>query len=184
MSGHVVIVGMMGVGKSTVGSLLAERLGHPFVDLDAAVESAAGMEVAEIFESRGEAAFRRLESDALGTALSSPTPSVVATGGGVLLDPANRTIVAGHRVVWLRAAPEVLAERVASAGGRPLLDDLAEGESAADRLRSIADARRSSYQETADIVVDVDEMSPGEVVDALASELSSGGSADVGEDRT
>ena len=183
MSGHVVIVGMMGVGKSTVGALLAERLGRPFVDLDAAVEAGEGMDVAEIFEARGEAAFRRLESDALGTALGSTEPSIVATGGGVLLDPSNRTLVAGHRVVWLRAAPEVLAERVAAAGGRPLLEDLDEGESASGRLRSIADARRSSYEEAGDIVLDVDEMSPGEVVDALAAELSGAGSTRVGKER-
>src|SRR4051794_31328522 len=87
---HVVLVGMMGAGKTTVGSRLARRLDRPFVDSDVQVERRAARTVRQIFETEGEAAFRAIESEALAEALASEEPAVIAAAGGTVLDPVNR----------------------------------------------------------------------------------------------
>ena len=102
---HVVLVGLMGVGKSTVGARLADSLGWPLVDSDEQVESATGRTVREIFESDGEPAFRALEARALAEALDAPGPSIIAAAGGVVLAEENRRRLQAPKVevVWLRA---------------------------------------------------------------------------------
>src|SRR5258705_11543535 len=90
MAKHLVLVGMMGAGKTTVGSRLARRLDRPFVDSDVQVEGRAGRTVRQIFEAEGEAAFRALESEVLAEALGSEEPAVIAAAGGTVLDPNNR----------------------------------------------------------------------------------------------
>jgi shikimate kinase len=161
---HVVLIGMMGSGKTTVGRRLAAELGRPLVDSDAQVEARTGRTVREIFESDGEAAYRVLEREALVDALAEAEPSVVAAAGGVVLDPGNRAVLrAAGTVVWLRARPEVLARRV-SAGRdhRPLL-----GDDPLAALRRLDAERHPLYEEVADLVVDVDDLSTGQVVTAV-----------------
>ena len=160
---HVVLVGLMGAGKSTVGRALADRLGRPFVDVDAEVEARAGRTVAELFAEEGEAAFRAREAEAVADALGSPAPAVVATGGGAVLCPRTRHALDGQATVWLRAAPEVLAGRVGSGGDRPLL----AGEDPAARLARLAEERDPLYHDVAGIVVDVGGLSVEEVVDRV-----------------
>lgn len=161
---HVVLVGLMGSGKSTVGRLLAERLHRPLFDSDQMIEARTGRTVREIFVSDGEPAFRSLETESLADALESTTPSVIAAAGGVVLSEANRALLrdANARVVWLRADPAILVERVLSAGHRPLLDDdpLAV-------LRRMAQTREPLYREVADLVVTVDGRSPADVLEAV-----------------
>lgn len=166
VAGHVALVGLSGTGKSTVAPLLAARRGLVPVDLDAAVAAAAGRTVAEIFAADGEPVFRSMESAALSEALSGPS-SVVATGGGVVLDPANRTLLAERAtVVWLRADPVSLVDRlVASAEERPLL--VGGADVALDRLAQMASERGPLYEEVADLAVTVDGRTASEVVDAL-----------------
>lgn len=170
---HVALVGLSGTGKSTVAPLLAARRGLVPVDLDAAVAAAAGRPVAEIFASDGEAVFRSMESVALSAALSGPS-SVVATGGGVVLDPANRTLLAERAtVVWLRADPASLVDRlVLSSEERPLL---AGGTDVAlDRLVQMASERGPLYEEVADLAVPVDGRTAVEVaadLDELLDDL-------------
>jgi shikimate kinase len=139
---HLVLIGMMGAGKSTVGRLLARRLGRPLVDSDAVVEARTGSTVRELWEREGEAGYRLLETDALLDALAAPEPAVIAAAGGVVLAEANRVALAGDRaeVVWLRAGVEVLVDRATRAGGthRPLLD----GDPAA-KLTALYRARES-----------------------------------------
>jgi shikimate kinase len=161
---HVVLIGMMGSGKTTVGRRLAAELGRPLVDSDAQVEARTGRTVREIFESDGEAAYRVLEREALVDALAEAEPSVVAAAGGVVLDPGNRAVLQeAGTVVWLRARPEVLARRV-SAGRdhRPLL-----GDDPLAALRRLDAERRPLYEEVADLVVDVDDLSTRQVVTAV-----------------
>jgi shikimate kinase len=173
----VVLVGMMGSGKTSVGRALASRLSRPFADSDELIEARTGQTVKQIFAERGEAAFRAEESAVLEEALSSPTPAVIAAAGGAVLDPVNRRLIrAAARsglVVWLRADPAVLAERVvpsvAAGGHRPLLEDDPAG--ALARLDAV---RRPLYEEVAGTAVDVDIRSVDEVVDVICTRLAAG----------
>ncbi|HEX5266802.1 MAG TPA: shikimate kinase [Acidimicrobiales bacterium] len=166
MSGapRVLLVGMMGSGKTTIGHLLARRLGWRHVDSDAQVEVATGRSVAQIFAEDGEAAFRVEEARALAEAVTSPDPVVVSVAGGAVLDADNRARMKGAGcVVWLRARPETLAGRVGSGAGRPLL----EGDPAGNLARLDA-VRRPHYEEVADHAVDVDDAAPDRIVDLIA----------------
>lgn len=160
---HVVLVGMMGAGKTTIGRRLARRLERPFVDSDEQVEARTGRTVREIFESDGEAAFRKLETEALCEALASDTPSVVAAAGGTVLAEVNRDAMReAGTVVWLRADPAVLAERVRNGVHRPLLAD-----DPANVLRKLDADRRDLYEAVAHHVVDTAKRKPEDVVDAI-----------------
>lgn len=164
---HVVLVGMMAVGKTTIGEQVAKALARPFVDSDERVEARTGRTVREIFETDGEAAYRALETDALIEALDAAEPAVIAAAGGVVLAETNRIALRrpGTRVVWLRAEPAVLAERVEAAGGpghRPLLADDPAG-----ALTRLASERAPLYAEVSDATIDVDHLTPDEVVERV-----------------
>lgn len=118
----VVLVGMMGAGKTTVGRRLASQLGFEFVDSDAEVEKAAGMPISEVFEFHGETEFRAGEARVMTRLLKKPR-TVIATGGGVLLNEQTRKrIAAGAVSVWLKADVELLHSRVSRRNSRPLLN--------------------------------------------------------------
>jgi shikimate kinase len=161
---HVVLVGMMGAGKTTIGRGVAEALGRPLVDSDEQVEARTGRTVREIFETDGEPAYRALEREALRAALDAPEPAVIAAAGGVVLDPVNRmALAAAGTVVWLRADPAVLAARVDNdQDHRPLLADDPDG-----TLRRLDAERRALYAEVADHVVDVDDLDPDQAAAAV-----------------
>lgn len=161
---HLVLVGMMGVGKTTVARVLADRLDRPVLDSDLEIERRTGRTVREIFADDGEPAFRALETEVLLEALASPTPSIIAAAGGVVLSPANRAALksSSARVVWLCADPATLVERVKGGGHRPLLDDDPAG-----TLRRMFFDREPLYREVADAIVLVDHRSVGEVVEAV-----------------
>lgn len=117
---NIVITGFMGTGKSTVGPLVAKQLGRPFVETDREIEKRAGMDIPRIFAEQGEAAFRRMERE-LCAELAAQQGLVIATGGGMLVDPHNlELMLASGFVVCLWAAPETLAQRLDAAAGRPL----------------------------------------------------------------
>jgi len=117
----IVMVGMMGAGKSAIGRRLAQRLGMPFVDADAEIERAAGCTIGEIFEKHGEAVFRDGERRVIARLLVGPV-GVLATGGGAFMDPETRArIRAGAISVWLKADLDTLVERVSRRNHRPLL---------------------------------------------------------------
>ena len=159
----VYLVGMPGSGKSTVGREVAGRLGVPFVDLDEEIEGSAGASVSEIFASQGEDAFRAMEAREL-VAASRHDPSVVACGGGVVLEPANRiTLRNTGTCVYLDVPFDVLQARVEPAWDRPLIR--AEGD-----LERLLAERGPLYREFAAHVVDASGP-PGEVADAIVEEL-------------
>lgn len=117
----IVLIGLMGVGKTTVGRRLAARLGLPFVDADHEIEAAAGMTVSEIFDRFGEAHFRDGERRVIARLIDG-VPKVIATGGGAFLHPDTRTLILDQSTaVWLHAEPQVLADRVRRRDTRPLL---------------------------------------------------------------
>ena len=161
----MLLIGMMGAGKSTVGRRLAASLGAAFLDSDEQVEAATGRTVPEILRTDGEAAFRAEESAALERALATAPPLVISVAGGAVLDPANRRRMStAGTVVWLRAKPSTLTRRVGDGKGRPLLEgDVGRN---IERLESV---RRPLYAEIADVVVDVDELTPDEVVSRVAA---------------
>ncbi len=163
MGDHLLLVGMMGAGKSTVGGILARRMTRPHVDIDREIERDALRPVAEIFASEGEPAFRELETAKLRSVLSSPVPAVVSVGGGAVIDAANRALMReSAAVVWLRARPDALWGRVAESASRPLLG---APESVARRtmLEELNDERRPLYEEVAAFVVDTDDLDPEQV---------------------
>ena len=145
------LIGMMGSGKSTIGEALADSLGEPFVDSDAEVERETGLTVRQLWEQRGEAALRHEESGVVRRLAGSPA-GIVATGGGVVLDPGNvEEMRRSGTVVWLRASPGALAARIEGTA-RPLLDvDDVEA-----RLAEILNARESLYRRAAHVTVDTE----------------------------
>lgn len=117
----IVLIGLMGVGKSTVGRRLAARLSLPFVDADVEIEAAAGMTIADIFERFGEGEFRDGERRVIARLIDG-TPKVIATGGGAFINDETRKLILDQTVaVWLDANPRILAERVKKRDTRPLL---------------------------------------------------------------
>ena len=119
----IVLVGLMGAGKTTIGRKLAQRLGMRFVDADEEIERAAGLSVSAIFTTYGEAEFRSGERRVIARLLQEP-PLVLATGGGAFMDPATRAQIAEHAIsVWLKADIDLLAKRVARRNTRPLLNN-------------------------------------------------------------
>lgn len=184
MSGHtpsssitgIVLTGFMGAGKTTVGALLAERLGWAFADSDHVVEARAGMTVGEIFERHGEAAFRRMEAEAV-RETAAREHVVLALGGGALESAATREFLAAlpnGRVIFLEAPLETLVDRCAGQPGAPVRPVLRDHEGLAARWQ----ARQPLYREAHLIVTTVDR-TPAAVVDCIVRELFGGAPAEA-----
>jgi len=167
----IVLVGMMGVGKTTIGKRLAQRLGLDFIDADAEIEKAAGCTVPEIFEKYGEAQFRDGERRVIARLLREEPAHVLAAGGGAFNDPETRERIAERGIsVWLHADLEVLARRVARRNNRPLL----AGGDIAEKLTSLMEQRGPIYA-LAELDVDTSEGEPEDSVDTLVRKLEDGG---------
>lgn len=163
----IFLIGARGTGKSTVGRVLADRLGWSFIDADARIEAAAGFTIAEIFRSEGEAGFRDREAAVL-AALCELDRHVIATGGGVVLRPANRDrLQSSGFVAWLTATPEAAFARLqtdpTTASRRPALT--ATG--GLEELRSLMEAREPLYRSCADFILDTANLSPEAAADAI-----------------
>jgi shikimate kinase len=170
-SQRVVLVGMMGAGKSTVARLLAEAFGCAALDTDEMVERRVRRTVAEMFAGEGEDAFRAAESQAISELGAVVGPLVASVGGGAVLSAANRAALRSiGTVVWLRAQPATLARRVGRGAGRPLLRRAGLGPR--EVLAQIAEERQAYYQEVADLVVDVDGLSSRQVARELVGLLA------------
>jgi shikimate kinase len=181
MSGPVVVlVGVPGAGKSTVGHALAQRLGVTFRDTDADVESTTGRAISDIFVESGEPEFRRLEAAAVARALAEHE-GVLALGGGAVLDPVTRSRLVGGPVVWLRVGLAAASQRAGLSGARPLLLGNVRAQ-----LKALMDARDPLYGEAARVVVDTDHLTIDETVEAILAGLGPGvlrpADADCGPD--
>ena len=166
----IVLVGMMGAGKTTVGRRLATRLGRHFVDSDEEVEKAAGMSIEEIFASRGEADFRAGEQRVIARLLKEQD-LVLGTGGGAFINAETRTLVKASAVsVWIKADFELLFQRVQRRSNRPLLKTANPRET----LKGLIDKRYPVYAEADVTVVSKDvpqDQVASEVIDALLDYL-------------
>ena len=163
----IVLVGLMGAGKSTIGRRLARRLGLPFVDSDEEIERAADQPIKEIFDRFGEAGFRDGERRVL-RRLIAGAPKVIATGGGAFMDPESRALILDRcTAIWLDAEVETLAERAARRGHRPLL----AGKDPLPFLRDLAELRNPVYAE-AHLRVRSENGPHGRTVDRIVAALA------------
>ena len=158
----ITLTGFMGSGKSTVGRLLADSLGCPFLDLDDLIVKKAGKSIPDIFAQDGEPAFRQLEARLLRQTVEKykETTAVLALGGGAVMTPASAALLHEKTVcIYLRATLDTLLARLTGeTAGRPLADD-----AMASRLAS----REPVYEETAHVIIDTDGLSPDEVADEI-----------------
>ena len=172
----IVLVGLMGSGKTTVGKRIAQELGYSFVDSDDVVAKTAGKSVREIFSQDGEPAFREYESQALRSVLAdNQLPVVLATGGGAVISPANRALLAerASNVVWLDASIDDLVVRTKSGTTRPLLDG-----DAATTLQSLSNQRSAWYEEVATIRIDTRGKPVAKVCASVLEAVSAGANHD------
>jgi shikimate kinase len=163
---RVVLVGPMGAGKTTVATLLGEAWGLPVRDTDADIEAGQGRTISDIFVESGEEHFRALEAAAVADALATHE-GVLALGGGAVLDPATRALLANHQVVFLRVGLSEAVKRVGLGVGRPLLLG-----NVRSRIKALLDERTPVYESVATLVVDTDERSPEDVAAEIEEQLS------------
>ena len=162
---RVVLVGPMGAGKTTVARLLGTAWGVDVRDTDHDVEETAGQSVSDLFVDHGEAHFRALERAAVAAALTEHA-GVLSLGGGAVLDPDTRALLAGHRVVYLQVGLADAVKRVGMGSGRPLLFGNVRA-----RVKALLDERTPIYESTARLTVDTDDRTPDEVADLILEAL-------------
>jgi len=156
----IVLVGMMGAGKSSIGRRLAGRLGIPFIDADTEIESAAGMTIPEIFEKHGEPYFRAGEASVIARLLDNG-PQVLATGGGSLMDPQTRALIGQKGIsIWLKADVDVLLKRTKRRNDRPLVE----------KIKDLLPVREPIYAQ-ADIIIQSRDEPHDTIIDEIMGEL-------------
>lgn len=175
MAGNIYLIGFMGSGKSTIAAELARKYGRRVIETDGVIEERAGMPIREIFASRGEEAFRRMETDLL-RELSGTGDLVISCGGGMALRPENSSLMKQNgRVVLLTARPETILERVKDSTERPILNGHMNAEYIADLMAE----REPAYRAAADFAVETD----GRTTAAIAEEVNRLTEEPEGKDR-
>jgi shikimate kinase len=170
-----ILIGPPGAGKSTVGPLVADLLGAEFLDTDSVVEEMAGKPVGDIFVSDGEAVFRELERTAVARTVASH-PGILALGGGAVMDPGTRELLAGQRMVYLETGFAAAAHRAGLDAPRPLLIGNPRA-----RMRELLAERLPVYEGLAWVTVTTDDRAPQEIADEIAAAVTARIAAETGE---
>lgn len=161
---NVILIGYMGCGKSTVGKRLSYRMKMPYVDTDKLIEAKQGVTITEIFATKGEAAFRDMETECVKSLFEYKQDYVIAVGGGLPMREVNRELLGElGTVVYLRAKPETIYERLKGDTTRPLL----QGEDPQGKICSMIDVRGPVYESAANVCIDVD----GKTFDDILKEI-------------
>ncbi len=176
MQTNIALIGFMGVGKTAVGKVLAEKLGRSFVELDSLIEQKAGESIPDIFQRDGEAAFRELEIEVT-KEVSKDKNLVIACGGGIVLNKINiDRLRQQSRIVYLTASPKVILKRVSSEEGqRPLL----EVDNPTLTIRELLDFRKPFYEKAADIIINTSKLDINSVAEQIISKLKDDESFDL-----
>ena len=166
---NIVLIGVPGAGKTTIGELIAAHLGREFVDSDHVIEARAGKPISDIFTTDGEAVFRELEAQVIAELLTKPE-QVISLGGGALGNETTRALVKQHVVLWLETGLTQAVERVGMNRNRPLLLGNVRGQ-----LSTLMTAREPIYREAATITVNTSSLSINEVTHAAMTQLETVG---------
>ena len=164
---HIVLVGLMGAGKTSVGRQLASQMNRPFVDTDIESEYSAGLRISDIFEIYGEPTFRELEEKVVARVLKAPEPSIIATGGGAYMSELSQKNIAKHGIsIWLNASLDTLMKRIVTTAHRPILQ---KGDRRAT-LETLIEKRYPIYAR-ADIHIDVDKSTASTMAKRIRKKL-------------
>ncbi len=168
----IALMGFMGSGKSSVGLVLSGMLGVPCEDLDQIIESKAHQTISEMFETKGEAFFRKTESETLGRWLENGK-GILSLGGGTPLREENRQMLRGSSalIVYLKTDPHTVLQRLSGDHTRPLLEGCKSEEEKLEKIRTILASREAIYRETADLIVETDGKTPREIAEAIWREI-------------
>ena len=165
---NIVLIGVPGAGKTTVGSILARKLGRDFIDTDQKIEEISGKTISEIFIQDGEAIFRATEKDVIEQSIAKGN-SVISLGGGALMNSDTRELVKTQRTIWLQTGLAQAVDRIGMNRNRPLLLGNVRGQ-----LADLMAAREPFYIECAHEVVDTNELSADQVADLIVAKLEQG----------
>lgn len=161
---HIVLIGFMGCGKSTVSKLLAEKLDWPLVDTDARIEQEQGKTISQIFAERGEPWFRILESELIERLSKEETPMIISTGGGLPVQPQNKELLEElGQVIYMKTQPQTVLKRLEGDTTRPLL----QGDDKEQKVVELLSKRNPIYESVADYIIQTDELSPEEIVEVI-----------------
>lgn len=165
---HIVLIGFMGSGKTSVGKRLGKRLQLPFVDTDEMIEEKMGMTVSDIFEKFGETYFRQLETETIKELLGDSRRCVISVGGGLPVQPQNRQYLKEiGDVIFLTATADVLTERLRADDTRPKL----KGGDLREKITSLMEQREAAYQEAATMVIDTSRQTFGKIIEKIVENL-------------
>ncbi len=165
---HIILMGFMGCGKSTIGYKLSYKLKKCLIDTDSLIEEKEGISISEIFATKGEAYFRNLEVACLHALKEELDTRIISLGGGTPLKEENRGLIKElGMVIYLKASPETIYERTKRNNKRPLL----QCENPRERIEKLLEERNPIYESVADVIVQVDNKQAQEVVDYIAEEI-------------
>lgn len=157
LQNNIILIGMMGSWKTTIGRLISKKFGLKFVDIDHLIEAETGHTIAELFEKYGEEKFRSIETETLKSAFQGKN-CVISTGGGTILSEDNRELLRMNgRTILLRARADTLASRIRYTANRPILSGKNDKEKV---LADILEDRKDLYESTADFIIDTDDLTP------------------------